>query len=234
MAQIKGISRFIAAASDRGSSQSAATHRGRPPFITISRQFGAGGRTLAEGIIEAFEKHRDEEVFRDWQIFDRALCEFVADDPNLNVKLRELLDESSLNAVEDVIATALGRSPQREVHRKVNETIRSLAVLGKSIIVGRGAASATRDLGTGFHIRLVAPESLRIERQAQVLGQGIDEVTRIVRERDRNRTDLVSRMTGEDIEDPLLYDVVWNTESTPNEVIVESIVAWVKHLRSAR
>ena len=138
--------------------------RGELPFITISRECGAGGHTLAQAIIEAFEARKGDHLFEGWKVFDRELCELVASDKDLNVGLRSLLDESTLNAVEDMVSMMFGKSPQRDVQTKVAETIRELAVVGKAIIVGRGGECVTRDLPCGVHFRLVAPLSIRVQR----------------------------------------------------------------------
>lgn len=229
MDQIEAIQRYLRHAARPYPARSG-RERGSLPFITISRESGAGGTLLAQQLLASFEARKDDPVFEDWGVFDSELCELVASDPELNVGLRELLDESSLNAAEDMVAMMLGRSPQREVHRKVTETIRELALVGKAIIVGRGAAGITRDLATGIHFRLVAPLSVRVERLMPEVEGDLDAVTRAVRERDRNRATLVRRICDRDIHDSLLYDAVWNTERTPVDVIVQSVLDWVVRL----
>jgi cytidylate kinase len=232
MDQLGNIRRYLKLASRERVSKSRPRPRGPLPFVTISRESGAGGRTLAQGLLDEFAARQGRPVFEDWSVFDGALCERVASDPELNVGLRELLDESSLNAAEDMVAVLLGKTPQRDIHRKVTETIRELALVGKSIIIGRGGAGITRDLTTGIHVRLVAPLAVRVEREAAESDATEEEVTRMVQERDRNRANLVRRLCGHDINDPLLYDAVYNTERTPIAVIASGIVDWME--RSAK
>jgi cytidylate kinase len=228
MDQIGNVRRYLKLSSREPASPSRPRPKGPLPFITISRDSGAGGRTLAQSLLDEFAKRQGSPVFEDWSVFDGALCERVASDPELNVGLRELLDESSLNAAEDMVAVLLGKTPQRDIHRKVIETIRELALVGRSIIIGRGGAGITRDLATGIHVRLVAPLAVRVEREAAEGGAATEEVTRIVQERDRNRASFVKRVCGHDINDPLLYDAVYNTERTPIDVISSGIVDWIE------
>jgi hypothetical protein len=41
------------------------------PFVTISRQAGAGGHSLAGAMLERFSAQADKELFGDWQVFDQ-------------------------------------------------------------------------------------------------------------------------------------------------------------------
>lgn len=228
MDAIEGINRFLkAAAYERAN----ARERSPLPFITISRESGAGGRRLAQALMDAFAARSGDALFEGWKVFDRALCERVAEDDELDVGLRSLLDESSLNAVQDMVAVLMGRTPQQLVHQKVGETVRELAVVGKAIVIGRGGAGLTRDLAAGIHLRLVAPFPVRVEREKRRRSGEVDDVEKWLREQDRNRASLVERLSGRQIDDPLLYDAIWNTERAPLELVVGSIVAWVERLR---
>lgn len=231
MDRVEAIHRFLRAAAREHRSRAVGDPRAAFPFVTISRESGAGGRVLAQAILDAFEARADDELFQGWKVFDRTLCELVAGDPELDVGLRSLLDESSVNAIQDAVGVLLGRPPQQLVHHKVIETIRQLAVVGKAIVIGRGGAFVTRDLDAGIHLRLVAPFAVRVQREARGRGADPDEVETWVRKQDRNRASLVERLSGHRIDDPLLYDLVLNTQRLPLEVAVHAIVDWVERLR---
>ena len=61
------------------------------PFVTISRQAGAGGHSLANVLIDRFHEQPDKELFGDWEMFDQKLVAMVADDPGLRVSVEALL-----------------------------------------------------------------------------------------------------------------------------------------------
>jgi cytidylate kinase len=230
MDQIETLKRYLKISAHEPASRRRPAPKGPMPFVTISRESGAGGRLLAQMLQDELDARTGNTVFEDWSVFDSALCERVASDPELNVGLRELLDESSLNAAEDMVAVLLGKSPQREIHLKVTEIIRELAMVGRSIIIGRGGASITRDLATGVHVRLVAPLSVRVERAAAGSGISIKETTKTIRESDRNRATFVRRLCDHDIDSALLYDAVYNTERTPIDMIASGIADWIERL----
>ena len=41
----------------------------------------------------------------------------------------------------------------------------------------------------------------------------------------------VERMYGRKINDPLLYDAIWNTERVPLDQVVDSVVTWVERMQ---
>ncbi len=202
--------------------------RGELPFITISRQAGAGGRSLAKAILEEFERHPGEPVLQGWSSFDRELCEMVATDPELNVSLTELLTEEYRSRAEDYVAVMLGKSFQDEVQKRISVAIRELALVGKAIVVGRGGACITRDVRPGVHVRLVAPRDSRVERMRESFAVSEKEAARWVDEQDRSRAKMMKSRFGEDIDDPLLYHTVWNTDRTSFEMIARSVCELVR------
>lgn len=198
------------------------------PFITISRQAGAGGHSLATALLKEIERRVADPLFRDWQVFDNELCHLVMRDEHLKVTLDSLMTEKFRTEFEDFWAAFLGtESPQLTVAKKVCECIRTLAKVGKVIVVGRGGACLTRDLKTGVHVRLVAPFEARVKRIMELRQVREAEAKRLVEEWDHSRAKLIKTYFSRDIEDPLLYDVTWNTDQVPMEMIARAVVEMV-------
>ena len=65
------------------------------PFVTISREAGAGGSTLARGLVEAL--NRRDTGSPPWQSFDRKLVEKVAEDFKITRRLVDSLEDCSHN-----------------------------------------------------------------------------------------------------------------------------------------
>ncbi|MEZ5589503.1 MAG: hypothetical protein R3F53_01815 [Gammaproteobacteria bacterium] len=116
------------------------------PFVTISREMkreaGACGHTVAEALLQAVRGEKAQgAVWDDWQVFDQRLCELVLENKDLQVSLDALLEERYQNQIGEFVLELFGRqSPQDLVVKRVSETVRSLAMLGKAIIVGRAGA----------------------------------------------------------------------------------------------
>ena len=81
------------------------------PFITISRQTGAGGHTLATELVKQINATGNAEG-GGWAIFDKAMCESIVKDPQLGSMLDELLDEQYRNTVHEFVHSLIGGPPQ--------------------------------------------------------------------------------------------------------------------------
>ena len=202
--------------------------RGALPFVTISRQAGAGGHTLADTLIKLMERQEDKALFQGWQILDQQLCELLLQDNRLDVSMQSLLSEEYRSQVREFVRGLFGQPDQHVAIRKMFEVIRSLASVGKVIIVGRGGSHVTKRLELGVHVRLVAPDYLRIRRMMKLLNQDEDEARQTVRKQDSDRARLLKSYFEADIDDPLQYNVVWNTGGASFAVIAESIIGLIK------
>ncbi|MBI3299323.1 MAG: cytidylate kinase-like family protein [Elusimicrobia bacterium] len=198
------------------------------PFVTVSRQAGAGGHAFAEAFLRELAQEPGRELYHGWEAFDQALCDKVASDAGLRVIRDAILDERFRGSVEDSVTQFMaGLSPQLKVYHHMFRTIRTLATVGKAVIVGRAAACFTRDLPTGIHIRLVASRESRILRLSGRLGVSKRDAERRLDALDKSREALVREYFHKDIEDPMLYDATWNTDMVPVESVARCVLRLV-------
>ncbi len=227
---VRSLRRFLGASFFEGYQRALPDpSRGLFPFVTVSRQYGAGGRTLAQTLIKELEKEPSK-VLRKWGICDRDLCALLVRDPKLKESIRTLFTEEYLSETEALIHSLLGRSTFKPAaYKELFEIVHTLATFGKVVIVGRAGSCITRSLPQGVHLRLIASEESRIRR----LNLDLQSVTRsearkILQNNDRNRAQLVKRYFNQDIDDPLLYDALWNTDRVPFEEIAKSAILIIK------
>jgi len=203
--------------------------KGHFPFITISRQAGAGGLTLAKALLGQIEKEKEDPLLRGWHVCGRELCQLVTEDPNVNVLMSTLVSSEYRSQIEDMVSEMIaGTPPQDVVIKKMFRMIRTLATFGKVVLVGRGASILTRRLPLGIHVRLIAPLSTRVNRMMHLLGASEAEAKKTVQEQDKGRARLIDTFFNKNIEDPLLYDVVWNTDTVSIDEIARILVSMVK------
>ncbi|MBL8023041.1 MAG: cytidylate kinase-like family protein [Elusimicrobia bacterium] len=199
------------------------------PFITISRQTGAGGYAIARALLEKTRSCRPQTIFGGWALFNERLAEVVADNPSLKVSLRGLAEEEFASGIQDMVSSWIaGLSPQSVVVSHLFKVIRSLAGGGKVIIVGRAGACLTRPLMGGLHLRLVASLPTRVRRVMALRGVSEKDARQSILARDRARAALVKNYFHRDIEDPLLYDLVWNTETVGASAIAATTLRAVE------
>src|SRR5258706_15026922 len=102
-----------------------------------------------------------------WIAYDQELLDKVSDELHLARYVVVALDGRRRNEMSEVFDTILNtRVNDAVVFRKLAEVMRSLAIHGHTILVGRGSYLITQDLRTGMHVRLVAPRDWRIQKVA--------------------------------------------------------------------
>jgi cytidylate kinase len=201
------------------------------PFITISRQAGAGGHRLAETLLEVFAQQDDVDLFGGWQVFDRRLCEIVAENPTHSRSMSSLLAEEYRTKTDEFLRQMLGSSIDQDMLMlHVFRVVSAVASIGKAIIVGRAGSEVTREMDQGLALRLIAPEDVRIQRVMAYYDVGEKAARVEARKLDTSRARLLKSHFRVDIDDPARYDAVWNTGRVSVELIAESVVAALRHM----
>jgi len=185
----------------------------RLPFVTISRKAGAGGITIGEKLCEYLRQHDKNAKTCPWTVFDKNLVEQVIKDHNLPEKVARFMSEDKMNEVEDILEELFRIHPSKwTLVHKTTQTILHLAEMGHVILVGRGANVITRKLTYGFHVRLVGSISNRIEYMMEKFHLSEKQAIHVIKKRDQGRENYLKKYFGKDIDDPLLYDLVINTD----------------------
>ena len=183
------------------------------PFVTISRQAGAGGITVGR-MLEAYLKEHDKKTECPWTLFDKDLVKKVMEEHRLPEEFAAYMPEAKVSEVKEIIDEMFGLHPPDWVLvRKTSETILHLAAIGHVILVGRGSNLVTRKLPGGFHVRLVASYEKRVQHIQAYYGFNAKMSAEFVKREDAGRKDYLKEYFNQNIDDPLLYDLVVNTDS---------------------
>jgi cytidylate kinase len=188
----------------------------RPPIriITISREYGAGGSSLAIALGEHLN----------WPVLDRDLAHRVAARLRIDDATAERLDEHPPSFAARVAAAMLVTPLDApvtfdlaqlldpdDVAHAAQATIVDAAKSPPLIIVGHGAQCILRNRDDACHLRLVAPLPVRVtvlrEREPgddATLGAHAQRM-------DTDRAKYVMRYYNSDIRDPTLYSLTINT-----------------------
>lgn len=216
MTQLESLERYLKVHLAQTRQRKGTPGSGVRPFITISRQAGAGGHRLADRLLEVFADQGDDaDLFRGWQIFDRRLCEMVADDPVYSDELDSLLAEEYRTRSDEFFHQILRSSvDQRAVMERVFRVVRAVASVGKAIIIGRAGNEVTRDMPDGIAVRLIAPDVVRVKGVMDHYGLDEARAREESRRLDTARARLLKTHFKTDIADPYRYDLVVNTGRT--------------------
>ncbi len=203
--------------------------KGRFPFVTISRQAGAGGHALATLLAENIQMLHPESLFQGWQLCNQELCHMVAQDPALKNLVESLKRTEYHSHAEDILSQLIyGGASQDLVVKKMFHLMRTFAIHGKVVFVGRGSTFLTRDLPLGIHVRLEAPLESRVKRLMDSLNLAEKKARETIEEKDKAKAELVKTFFHKDIRDPLLYDIVWNTDRVPISEIAKLLIEMIR------
>jgi cytidylate kinase len=194
-------------------SQAAVPERSRGPqlAITLSREVGAGGITIAQLLIQRLTL-AEKALSSPWALFDASLAKRVLEDHELDPHLERFMVEDARFPVTGIVEEVLGLHPSNwTLVQHTTKTILRLAGVGHLILVGRGANIITAHFSNVFHVRLVAPLANRIRHAAEYYHLSESEAARLVSEQDQGRRRYLSRYFNAEIDDPTLYDVTLNT-----------------------
>ena len=198
-------------------------------FVTISRQTGAGGVTLGEGLAR-----RMNELFPRgpaWTCWERELVEKVARDHHLSRQVIEAMEESHPTWLSDLFSgLSIGSGADDfAVYQRVAATIRALAHGGNVAIVGRGGVFITRKLPGGVHLRLVAPLQYRIEQIAQRLQLSGRKAAAYVERADEARAAFYRFYWPQEPLAAESFTMTLNTAAIGEQQLVDCVVPLLKH-----
>ncbi|MCX4339083.1 MAG: cytidylate kinase-like family protein [Lachnospiraceae bacterium] len=147
--------------------------------ITISRQFGSMGRTIAKQMAEAL----------DINFYDRDIVEETAKRMGLPVSMISAKEENA-NSIYFKRQYPLGMgvsNMQDEIFSIQKNIIEDLAKKESCIIVGRCAESILADAENRFNIYIYAPYEKRLKNCTEILKMEEKVARKMIREVDRSR-----------------------------------------------
>ena len=192
--------------------QGRAPRKRRGGVVTISRQAGAGAHSVAEELLKelAGTARRDEPP---WTLFDRDLVERALREHGLPQRLADYMPEDRVPELADTMDQLFGLRPSSwTLVRKTADTVLHVAAMGNVVVIGRAANLITRSFENAIHVRLVAPLAVRVARVGRSEHLDPEQAEASVRTKDRARRRYVQKYYRGDIDDPLAYDLVINTD----------------------
>jgi cytidylate kinase len=179
-------------------------------FITISREAGSGGSSLARLLARKLNAEAPNDVV--WHVFEDNLTPTMLKAHHLPAHLARFLPEDRVSEVQASVGELFGLHPSLwELVQKTTDTMRDLAQRGHVILVGRGANFATAGLSNGVHVRLVATKEHRANYLTQRYGISHAEALGCNARCDLARHRYVKAYFGANDRDLSAYDLVINT-----------------------
>jgi cytidylate kinase len=168
-----------------------------PRVLTLSRELGAGERSLAAALAPRLGL----------AAYDRELLEQEA--------VRLGVSEEELEQVDEQPAGIFQRFRPGGLHQRYFEALgrlmSDLAAKGSMLLVGRGGSRFLRDHPGAFHVRLCAPMPMRLRRVMEHRWLREEPARLLIAESDDRRRRFYEGYFGADWADPLEYHLTANT-----------------------
>ena len=193
--------------------------------ITISRQAGSGGRTLASLVAQKLH----------FEFVDRQILELLVKNTGARKRLIDSLDERTRSAIDLWIEGILTKRyiDKTEYSHLLAQTITVMAKDGDSVILGRGANIILGKHG-GLHVRIVAPRQTRVDNLCRFENLSPNDATARIDKLDDERRRFYRDNFDADIENPLDYHLMINTGRIGFETAQEMILtAWQRYIAAA-
>ena len=188
-------------------------------FITITRQYGSGGVSIAEGIAKA----------AGIKCYNRNIVAAAAESLDTFDDVQSII-EKSYDTPNDFVASlsalvGQGVPRQNQMYVQQARLIRELAEVESAVFVGRCADYILRDVPNHYSFFIYADDDYRRKRAKEIYK---DFSFQDVLDVDKKRKSYYAYYTGRTWGDPQNYDLMINTTNITTEQAVKIILDYVE------
>ena len=198
------------------------------PVITISREVGCNGLKLAHLI--AARLNTKQRMMTDWKVLSKEIFYESAKELDLEPEtVRQTFKKADRYTFEQILKAFNDKryKSEEKIIKTVKDVVRTLAIDGFNIIVGRASHIICSDIRNALHIRLTAPLDYRVntimENNKLNKNEALAFIDKVEKERLAFRRALKEESLQED-----LFDLTINRASYSNEEAVDLVEFAVK------
>jgi cytidylate kinase len=194
--------------------------------ITISRQFGAGGKTLGEMISKKLG----------YTFVDNEIIQMVAKKAKVSTNWVESIEKEAggkllkfmsglvrKNFIERILDNERGYIDEEIYVDLLHKIINQIEEEGNAVILGRGGQYILRDHQDVFHVLLIADIADRIRFMEEHYELSETQAVNSVNREDKRRVNLYRKFGKENYDHPDLYHLVLNMSKLDLEYACELV-----------
>jgi cytidylate kinase len=199
--------------------------------ITISRQFGAGGKTVGRQVADALGY-----TFADEDIVQR-IAELAKVSPGWVESVEKEAGGRLSRLVSKMVSKPLVDRILKDERGYIDEEIyidylvvliNQIADEGDVVVLGRGSQYILNDLPEAYHILLINEFDKRVQFMVDRYKLSQPKATQVVKGEDRRRVNLYRKIGKQDYDQPELYHLVINMARVELDDAVRLITNFVK------
>jgi cytidylate kinase len=199
--------------------------------ITISRQFGAGGKTIGQKVAEALG----------YTFIDEDIIQIIAEKAKVSPGWVESVEKEAGGRLSRIVTKMVSRplidKVLKEEYGYIDEQIyidylvviiAQMAEEGNVVFLDRGSQYILNDLPDAVHILLINTFENRVKFMMNSYDLNQQRATHIVKSEEKRRTNLYRKIGKQDFDQPELYNLVINMARVDLDVAVQMILQLVK------
>lgn len=197
-------------------------------IITIGRQFGSGGKAVAEELGRKLG----------FPVYDSELISKAAQESGFSAELFVQSDEKKrFFSLSSIFAGSLmsGESDNYMSDKKLFEiqcsTIRKIAEQGSAIIVGRCSDYVLRDYGCTLNVFLTSPDEVRASRIMKRCGISEEKALELIGSKDKGRAEYYNYYTFGDWGMASTYDLCIDSSILGIEGTADFIIDYARRAK---
>ncbi|MCB1176808.1 MAG: cytidylate kinase family protein, partial [Leptospiraceae bacterium] len=132
-----------------------------PPVITISREYGCPGVLVANEVTKKLSSKYNSQ----WSILDKQVILQAAEEFNISEEMiQEILQNKPKGVFEELFLSFsdINLPSDVQIRKTIARIIRTVALHGNVVVLGRGGVVITRDIKKSVHVHLHAPLDYRV------------------------------------------------------------------------
>lgn len=196
------------------------------PVVTISRETGCSGTTVAVKLVQRLNQVQPgQKDKKEWKVINKEVIELAARELELHPSILEPVFRGEKKSVLDEMVLSMSSKyykSDRQIKKTITDVIRFYASQGNVVIVGRAGVVIARDYPRAVHIKLQAPVEWRRDVISKKQGISSAEAMKYVQETDKDREKLLADFKIKS-SDPTYFDAVINCKSFTIDELVEVI-----------
>jgi cytidylate kinase len=192
------------------------------PVITFSREVGCNALALAKLLAKQLNRHN---LISNWKVLSKEIFYQSAKELDLDPeRVRKIFKQTDRYTFDEILKAFSDRQfkSERRIVKTVADVVRSFAIDGFSIIVGRAGHIIARDIKNSLHIRLVAPLEYRINNIMENNKLNREEAILFIRRVEKERIAFRNAICQENLYEEV-FDVCINRASFSDEETLDMI-----------
>jgi cytidylate kinase len=190
-------------------------------IIAIAREYGSGGRVIAEELAKRYNVN----------LYGKNLLDFIAKEKNLNLDKLKKYDEKARNPWLSRTVDGYSNSPEDTVAQMQFDYLKERADSGESFVVlGRCASYILRDSDGLVKIFITGEKGAKIKRIASIEKLNYGEAQILVEKRNKMRRNYHNYYSKEKWGDSRHYDLIVNSSKIGIDNTVDVIDKYIENV----